>query len=130
MKKIRQSLTLCFLSAMLSFISYTSKAQNATIENGVATYLSKNYAVGDTINLGYGTLPNKSFAYIYIGSAMAGTTELERNWAKAEAIIDKVYKSGKTVMLRAKLIDKTVNALGGNKLFINLDSAIDNKELL
>ena len=87
------------------------------------------YAVGDTINLGYGSQANKNFAFIQIGSMMTGVTDLDKGWSKAEAIIDKIYKKGKTVFFRAKLIDKTVNAIGGNKLFIDLEGAIDNKEL-
>lgn len=53
-----------------------------------------------------------------------GVIYLNKNWSKAEAIIDKIYKKGKTVYFRAKIIDKTVNAVGGNKLFIDLEEIL------
>jgi hypothetical protein len=117
------------LCTILLTFCFFSKAQRATLENDVASYEGKTYAKKDTITLGYGSKSDKDFAFIQIGSAMGGLTDLLKGWAKHEAVIDKVYKTGKTIYLRAKLIDKGVNALGGNKLFIDLEGAVDNKEI-
>lgn len=114
--------------ACLFLITFTMKAQNATIENGVAKYNDRTFAVNDTITLGYGSQANKDFAFILIGSGISAQ-ELQKNFAKNKAVIERVYRNMGQVWIRAKLTDKTVNLLGGNKLFINIEAAIDNKEL-
>ncbi len=118
------------LSALI-FCSSTIIAQrSATYENGKAIYNGKTYAVGDTIQLGYGSNPNKSFSFVHIGSAIQGMSALNSAWSKYPATIEKVIKNGKTIGLKAKLVNKNVNALGGNKLWIDLEGAIDNKEII
>lgn len=54
-------------------------------------------------------------------------SDLQKEYSKNEAVIDKVYKKEKSVFLRAKITDKMVNIMGGNRLFIDLEGAIDNK---
>ena len=114
---------------ILLFITSTAYGQKATLSKDAATYQDISYKVGDTVHLGYGSNSNKNFAFIQIGSVMTGVADLDKAWAKADAVINKIYKTQGTIFLRAKLIDKTVNAMGGNRLFINLEGAIDNKEL-
>ena len=109
--------------------SLTMMAQRATSANDTARYMDRSFAVGDTILLGYGSKADKDFAFISMGSIMTGVKDLNKSWSKNEAVIDKVYTMRKTVYLRAKLTDKTVNMVGGNKLFIDLEGAIDNKEI-
>jgi hypothetical protein len=110
-------------------MSQIMTAQRATLVNDTARYMERSFAVGDTLLLGYGSKADKGFGFISMGSAMTGVTDLTKNWSKYEAVIEKVYTRGKTIYLRAKIIDKTVNLVGGNKLFIDLEGAIDNKEL-
>ena len=106
--------------------SMTANGQKrATVVEDTAFYMGSRYAVGDTVALMYGSNPNKSFAFISIGGAMTGVTDLESGWAKSDIVINKVYQNGKTVYLRGKL-----KGTGPNKVFINLEGAIDNKELL
>jgi hypothetical protein len=105
-------------------------AQRATFQNDTAKYNGKTFIVSDTLTLGYGSKANRDFAFITQGSVLSSFTDLDKKWAKSYAVIDKIYKgAGQSIMIRAKLIDKYVNLLGGNKLFINLDAAIDNKEI-
>ncbi len=113
----------------LTAISFNAFSQKATIDNDTAYYEGKSYAVNDTITLGYGSSGNKNFAYITMGSAMAGFKGLDKGYAKAEAVIDKVYKQNRNVYIRARLLDKELDLGGLNKLFINLEAVIDNKEL-
>ncbi|MBC7588865.1 MAG: hypothetical protein H7178_10970 [Chitinophagaceae bacterium] len=117
------------LILIMAVMAISANAQHAKVDNDTAKYENRTYALSDTITLGYGSKPDKSFGFISIGSAFTGVTDLDKGWSKFEAVIDKVYTKGKKVYLRAKLVDKTVNALGGNKLFIDLEGAIDNKEL-
>jgi hypothetical protein len=117
------------LTMLLTTTFFSSTAQKASFENDTARYEGRTFVAGDTITLGYGSKSNKDFAFIGIGSAMGGLTDLKSSWSKSEAVIDKIYVQRNKVYLRAKLTDKTVNALGGNKLFIDLEGSIDNKEL-
>ena len=114
----------------LLLIAFSIKAQKATIQNDTARYNGRTFVVNDTITLGYGSKENKDFAFIQIGSGLSGVRYLQAQWAKNYAVIDKIYKGmGQSIIIRAKLVDKTVNLLGGNKLFINMEAAIDNKEI-
>jgi hypothetical protein len=115
--------------ALLVLTTFSLKAQKATFVNDTARYSGRTFVVGDTVTLGYGSKGDKNFAFISIGSALTGVTDLDKAWAKNEAVIDKIYIQRKTVFIRAKLTDKTVNALGGNKLFFDLEAALDNKEI-
>ena len=111
--------------------SMTANGQKrATVVEDTAFYMGSRYAVGDTITLGYGSKSNKGFAFIAIGGMFSGVTDLEAGWAKYDARIEKVYTKSRQVYMKAKLLDKTVNAVGGNKLWITLEGAIDNKEML
>lgn len=111
---------------LLITISNSLFAQSATLSNDTAKYQNKSFAVGDTLYLGYGSSENKGFSYIQIGSGLGGVQDLQKAWSKSTAVIDKIYINRKKVYLRAKFID---NLAFGNKLFIDLEGAIDNKEL-
>lgn len=105
-------------------------AQRASINNDTITYLQKSYHVGDTLQLGYGSGNNKIFSFIQMGSALSGTNPLTSNWAKSDVVIDKVYKSRGKCYTRGKIINSgTLNLIGGNKVFIDIEGAVDNKEL-
>lgn len=109
---------------------FTSFAQHPTFVNDTAKYNGKSYVVGDTITLGYGSKPDKSFAFISMGSLMTGASFLGSNCSKEEAIINRINQSGNKVAFRAKFINYPKNPFGGNSLFIDIEGAIDNKELL
>jgi hypothetical protein len=122
-----KKLTLILIASFSSLYSYSQSA--AKVENDTAKYDGKTFAVSDTITLGYGSKSDKDFAFIRIGSALE-VNDLGKVFSKNDAVIDKIYKSGKRIFMRAKLTNKTVNLIGGNKLFIDLEGAIDNKELI
>ena len=124
MKKILFSIVVLLLFA------FSLDAQKASFKNDTAKYNGRTFVVSDTLTLGYGSQANKNFAFITIGSSITGVTDLDKQWAKNNAVIDKIYKGmGQSIIIRAKLVDKTVNLIGGNKLFINMEAAIDNKEI-
>jgi hypothetical protein len=101
-------------------------AQKATISNDTAYYLNHSYYIGDTIQLAYGSGTDKDFAFVLFGGDMQGYKPLKSEHSKNSLVIDKVYTRKGKVTIRAKDID--YNA-GINKLFIDLEGAIDNKEL-
>lgn len=110
-----------------TFFSYSQ--ERATLVNDTATYLGKTYTIGDTIVLGYGSKSTKDFAFIKFGSGLLGWVDLDKAYAKYEAVIDKLYRQSKNIYMRAKLTDKAQSALNAYKLVIDLEAAVDNKEI-
>jgi len=115
--------------ALLIFFVLTvfvnSYAQDrATLVNDTARYLNKTYAVGDTITIAYGSNSNKDFAFVSIGTSLTGITYMQAGWSKSDIIINKVYKANRKIYLRGKL-----KGTGPNNVFIDLEGAVDNKEL-
>jgi hypothetical protein len=113
-----------FISVML--LSKFGFSQSATIVNDTAIYNGKHYAVGDTLTTFYGSGANKNFAFISYGNGMSGIDPAASSFSKKTFIIDKVYVFQKKVFVRGKLLDG-VNF--GFKLFIDLEGAVDMKEL-
>lgn len=113
------------------FVAITANAQHAKIENDTAYYGNSKFAKGDTVHLGYGSDSKKDFVFVLIGSGMTGLTPLQSSWAKKDVQIDKIYKSMGKIFLRGIMLDaKGLRALGGNKIFIDIEGSIDNKELI
>lgn len=102
-------------------------AQKATISGDTAYYMSKAYYVGDTVQLGYGSGNNKIFAFVEIGSGMGGFKPLASKFSKGTVLIEKVNKSGGKITIKGKYLDADLTGL--NKILIDLEGAIDNKEL-
>lgn len=104
--------------------------QKATLVNDTLTYIGKHYVVGDTINVSYGSGNNGQFVFVYMGSGLGGITPLQANFSKSAVKVDKIYKSGGRLLIRGKVLDSNVNMLGGNKVFIEIEGAIDKKEVI
>lgn len=88
--------------------------------------MSRTYFVGDTIRLAYGSAGDKDFAFVMFGGDMQGYKPLRADHSKNALVIDKVYMRKGKATVRGKDID--YNA-GINKIFIDLEGAVDNKEL-
>jgi len=99
------------------------------VENDTLYYLSYKFAKGDTIQLSYGSNPKKDFAFVFMGSGMSGVTPLETKWAKSFVVADKVYSVQGKSWIRGKVTNSSVNLIGSNKVFIDIEGAIDFKEL-
>lgn len=117
------------LLAGMVLLSAACYGQRATLENDTISYLGKKYAAGDTVYLAYGSNPNKSFAFVKQGSGMAGFTALEAKRSKGAVLIDKVVKQQGKCTLRGKYLDVDIAGGGVNKIFIDIEGAIDNKEM-
>lgn len=119
-----------FMTIILLLVCGSVSAQKATATKDTAYYKDFKYTKGDTLLIGYGSKSNKEFAFIQMGSLMAGLEDLQKHFSKTEAVIDKITVSNKKVTIRAKSTDKTVGALGGNKVFIDIEGAVDNGEII
>lgn len=123
------------LSAIL--FSVNIKAQKASLTDDVATYLGKSYKTGDIIHLAYGSGNNKEFAFVNYGKSVGGINlpglyhHANTNWSKAELEILKVYKTSGVLWLKCKPMnmESSIGSVLGNKIFINLEGAVDNKEI-
>lgn len=103
-------------------------AQKATMTGDTLFYQGKKVTVGDTVSLGYGSKPNKDFAFVYIGTAMGGMDPLSSARYKLSMVVIKVYKSYGKLLFRAKPIE--AGPMYGMKVVVDLEGAVDNKELI
>ena len=119
--------TLITIALISNFISFGQAP--ATFKNDTAIYAGHSFTLNDTIHVGYGSKADKGFGFIRMGSTMQGYSDLDKGFARYDAIIDKIQKVGNIIYIRAKAISAALNMLGGNKILIDLERAIDNKEL-
>jgi hypothetical protein len=118
------------ISVLIFMISFNSFSQRATLENDTAKYNGHDYYVGKVVNLLYGSVNDKSFGFVYVGSGMGGGSKMQSNWSKYPVRIDKVYKTSGTVYFRGiALNEKGNNAIPMNKVFVDITGAVDNKEI-
>lgn len=118
---------LILITVIVSCHSYSQSP--AAIVKDTAIYLGHRFALNDTITVGYGSKADKGFAFCKMGSDLAGYNDLMKEFSRYDAVIDKIKKVGRIVYIRAKFTEKNLNILGGNKLLVDLEGAIDNKEL-
>lgn len=108
-------------------LSMSVFGQRAQLLNDTVYYQSAKFYVNQVINLSYGSNQDKSFAFVRFGSGMSGVTPAHSSLSKSEVLIDKVYKTGSKYYFRGKIINGSPTF--GMKLFVDIEGAIDNKEL-
>ena len=115
------------MKLLLILLLLSGKAfSQSTFVNDTLTYNNKNYVVGDTVHLWYGSANNKSFAFAYSGNGMTGISLLPATYSKADVVIDKIIKRSNKYWIKGK----NVGGLNfGMKIFIDLEGAVDNKEI-
>lgn len=124
---------------VVAIVGATSTAfgQTATINNDLsATYKGVNYQSGQELTIGYGSGENKNFAFISVfraekgSNSMPSTTNLKAEDSKKKFIIDDIYKTdaGKVFI---KAVPEWLKEDGyAVDLRVDLEGAIDNKELI
>lgn len=124
---MKQIILFVFLAAA---INLTANAQRAKFLPGdTVEYLGNKYYAGKEVTLGYGSAADKSFVFIYLGSGLGGYTKVQAGWAKEVIVISKVQQArGKCSAVGTFKENKQVHAMG-SKLLIDIEGAIDNKEL-
>jgi hypothetical protein len=120
-----------FTAALLLCAASAVKAQHPKLENDTITYNNFKITVGDTLHLAYGSDNKKDFVFIQMGSAMAGVSKLQSNYSKSDVVIKDVYKQMGKVYAKGSIPEnKALNMMGAGKVFIEVEGAIDNKELI
>lgn len=118
------------LLVFICLLTFSAFSQSIKFEKDTISYGNYKVFVGKEVQLFYGSSPKKDFIFVSIGSALAGVTPLESNWSKRIVKIDKVYKTMGKVYARGIILDAPgLRALGGNKVFIDIEGAVDNNEL-
>lgn len=112
---------------LILFLSLNCFSQSAKLIGDTLFYGDHKFAVNDSVHLWYGSGQNKAFAFVFIGSGLTGVTPAPAGWSKSYMKIDKVYKTGGKYFVRGKILDN--GPMLGNKLFIDIEGAIDNKEI-
>ena len=113
---------------LLSLISFSAMAQDTPIlKNDTIHYQSAKFYPNKVVKLAYGSKADKTFAFIYYGNIAAGQMPAMAQLSKQEVLIDKVYKMAGKHYARGKVINGI--AQFGMKIFIDIEGAIDNKEL-
>ena len=119
-----------FLTLVITLIIGVTYGQRAKIENDTAYYGAIKYYEGLEVQLLYGSDNKKDFVFVKMGSSMTGFRPVESKWAKYVVKIDKIMKQQGKVIARGVVQDAgSLNAIGGNKVFIDIEGAIDNKEI-
>jgi len=96
--------------------------------------MGKTYKVGDIIQLGYGSANDKDFVFVNFGKAIGNVNvpgmfkKADVNWSKAEVEIVKVYTSNGVIWARCNPLNRDANVLN-KQIFINIEGAVDNKEI-
>lgn len=119
-----------FTLIIFPFFSLLSFGQNkAFIKKDTAFYAGRTFAAGDTIMLAYGSGPAKEFIFVGIGSQLLGWEQLTSDMAKTQVLIEKVLERNKKVAVRGKVIGKRSGTMSGKTVNIDLEAAVDNKEI-
>lgn len=126
-----------FIVFLLCMLSLTALGQDASLNESSVTYRGKTYHEGDIIHLGYGSSGDKEFSFIHYGKSVAGVNlpgiyrNANANWSKAEVEILKLYTEKGVIWAKCKPINRgsTLGSMIGNKIFINIEGAVDNKEI-
>ena len=102
----------------------------AIVDKDTARYQGRTFAVKDTIQLMYGSGIDKDFVFVLSPGAIVTSAQ-----SKKILIIDKVFTArksgagivkGKTYLLTS---DNGKLLFGGQRILIDLEGAIDNKEI-
>ena len=134
MIKIQQ---LTILTSLL-LLSFFTPAQKAKFNENSVSYSGKTYKIGDTIHLGYGSGNNKEFAFVSYGKSLGGVNlpgfyhHADANWSKADVEIIKLYNSNGVIWAKCdpKNRGSSLGSVLGNKIYINIEAAVDNKEII
>lgn len=98
----------------------------AVIKNDTVYYQGSKLFVNQPLRLAYGSNSTKDFAFVYIGTALT-LTPADARWAKQDILIEKITAKANKIMVRAKIIGN--GPMLGNKIYFDVEAAIDNKEI-
>ena len=114
------------LGSLIVGVLTTVSAQSAKMTNDTLTYGTAKYYTGKTVQIWYGSKPDKNFAFIWKGNILAPTL-LTTADSKHNVVINKISKSRGKFYLIGTLQD--VTGLEPKRITIDVEGAVDNKEI-
>jgi hypothetical protein len=121
---------IAFIFAFL-FIGFCSHAQRPELENETLTYSQSKFFNGSSITLTTGTREDSTFEYVFLGTGSTGKSHLASNWKNLTVRVEEVYKKSGKFYAKGDLYNgKKMIGLAGNKVIVDVERAIDNKEIL
>lgn len=145
---MRNKILLLIASAALAFSYTTANAQSEEkLFPDTIKYLKSTYKVGDTVQLFYGSKPDKSFAFVETvnypqmkkdPTVMPHSTKVQSDNSKSRFVITNAYftQSGKPfIQGRAEWANDYVKLDGTMQkidlaIVVDVEGAVDNKELV
>jgi len=114
---------------ILSLFAFTVSAQDKSVMiNDTVYYMNHKIHPDKLIRLGYGSTANKDFAFVYLGNGLSGLTPITASWAKSDVLIEKIIKQRNRFLIRCKLLGN--GPMMGIKIFFEVETAVDNKEII
>lgn len=111
---------------LFTFSGICSFAQRPVLENETITYSQSTFFNGSSIKLASGTREDSTFAYVLMGKA-----HLPAYWKNLTIRVEEVYKKGGKYYAKGDLYNgKKMIGLAGNKVVVDVERAIDNKEII
>lgn len=121
-----KTLKTLFIAGLMLAGAATSKAQSAKLTGDTLTYNNSKYYAGKVVQIWYGSKPDKNFAFIWKGNILTAAT-LTTADSKHFVIISKFLKSRGKYHAIGQLQD--VSGLEAKRITIDIEGAVDNKEL-
>ena len=126
-----------FIIFIFCTLALNAVGQNASLNESSVTYRGKTYHEGDIIHLGYGSSDDKDFAFVHYGKSVAGVNlpgiyhKANANWSKGDVEILKLYTEKGVIWAKCKPMDRgsSFGSMIGNKIYINIEGAVDNREI-
>lgn len=108
-------------------VMFLCKAQDRPVQkNDTVYYKDKKFYLNQPLRLAYGSAADKSFAFVYIGTALT-LAPAQAGWAKQDILIDKITFRQNKFWVRAAIVGN--GPMLGNKIHFNVEMAVDNKEI-
>jgi hypothetical protein len=113
------------IPVIIVFAGFGVQAQDRAVVKGDTIYYAGiKFYKGKVITLGYGSKADKGFAFIWQGSGFAVGPNAPASYSKTEAEVNKFQKGAGKNYIKAKVVGM------GSAITIDLEGAVDNKEVL
>lgn len=109
-------------------LSVGAAAQKMKLENDTLYFRSSRFYEGQYVKLGPLPVFNRTYEFVEFGNTAAGRQAATFKDSNKILQVDKIIKSGRRFYLRARAVH--AGPLLGYRYFIELQPAVDNKELL
>lgn len=101
----------------------------AELKSDTAYYQGQKIFNGKKLNLSYGSGQNKDFVFVQFLTIGGGFNHVAAKWSKYELVVTDLLNQKGKILIKGKFTEKGLGLMG-QKLIIDVEGAIDNKEIL